>query len=169
MKKSIGVWQMLGFIFTGVMGTLLHFLYDWSGQNPVVGAFSAVNESVWEHTKLLFFPMLVYAVLEYWTVGRADPNFWGVKAMGSLLGIGLITALYYTYTGSLGINVDWFNIAIFFIAAAVVFWVEAKLLKSGRLNLLPLAGVGLLIFMGLLYIMLTFYPPELPLFQPPVS
>lgn len=168
MKKSIGAWQMLGFIFTGVMGTLLHFLYDWSGQNPVVGAFSAVNESVWEHTKLLFFPMLVFAVLEYWTVGRAYPNFWSVKALGSLLGIGLITALYYTYTGSLGINVDWFNIAIFFIAAAVVFWVEAKLLQSGGLESFPLVGVGFLTFMGLLYIMLTFYPPELPLFQPPV-
>lgn len=45
MKKSISDVQMLGFIFTGVLGVLLHFLYEWSGENEYVALFSAVSES----------------------------------------------------------------------------------------------------------------------------
>ena len=166
MRKSISFWQMLGFIVTGVGGTLLHFLYDWTGQNPAVGAFSAVNESIWEHMKLLFFPMLVFSFIEYARIGKDYPNFWCVKLVGTLLGLTLIPALYYTYTGALGVSADWFNIAIFFIAAAAVFWLETKLLESGRFRCpLPAAAVGALLLMGAVFVMLTYFPPNLPLFQ----
>ncbi len=168
MKKSISVWQMIGFIFTGIAGTLLHFLYDWTGQNPVIGAFSAVNESIWEHMKLLFFPMLVFSCIEYTRIGRQYPNFWCVKLLGSLLGLGLIPAIYYTYTGALGVSADWFNIAIFFITAAVVYRSETGLLQQNRLRCVHsgLAFVCLLL-LGCLFVVFTFYPPGLPLFQPP--
>lgn len=168
MKKSISVWQMIGFIFTGIAGTLLHFLYDWTGQNPVIGAFSAVNESIWEHIKLLFFPMLVFSCMEYTRIGRQFPNFWCVKLLGSLLGLGLIPAIYYTYTGALGVSADWFNIAIFFITAAVVYRSETVLLQQNRLRCTHsgLAFVCLLL-LGCLFVVFTFYPPGLPLFQPP--
>lgn len=54
---------IIGIIFVMLTGTLSHFLYDWSGQNPVVGLFTPVNESIWEHMKLLFFPMLLYSLI----------------------------------------------------------------------------------------------------------
>lgn len=168
MKKSISFWQMIGFIATGIGGTLLHFFYDWSGQNPVVGAFSAVNESIWEHMKLLFFPMLVFSLVEYQKIGRKHSNFWCVKLIGTLVGLTLIPSIYYTYTGALGVSADWFNIAIFFIAAAVVYWLEAKLLQSDPLRCIcPAAAFGGLLLLGALFIMLTYYPPNLPLFQWP--
>ena len=155
MKKSISFWQMLGFIFTGVGGTLLHFLYDWTGQNPVVGAFSAVNESIWEHMKLLFFPMLVFSFLEYTRVGKDYPNFWCVKLFGSALGILAIPVLYYTYTGALGVEVDWFNIAIFYIVAGLVYWLETKLLQRGKAQCSKLAPMVLLL-LGVAFVMLTY-------------
>lgn len=167
MKRSVGVWQMVGFIFTGVAGTLLHFLYEWTGENPVVGAFSAVNESIREHMKLLFFPMLLFSFIEYTVIGKEYPSFWCVKAFGTLVGLLLIPVLYYTYTGALGIHVDWFNITIFFIAAAVVYWLEARLLKKGIPFCIPVLGLGFLLALGLVFIFLTFFPPALPLFQPP--
>ena len=34
-------------IVTMILGTLNHFLYDWSGKNPVIALFTPVNESVW--------------------------------------------------------------------------------------------------------------------------
>ena len=49
MGLRVGLWQLGGFAFTAVFGTALHFLFDWSGKNTVVGLFSAVNESIWEH------------------------------------------------------------------------------------------------------------------------
>ena len=166
MKKSISFWQMIGFIFTGIGGTLLHFLYDWTGQNPVVGAFSAVNESIWEHMKLLFFPMLLFSLIEYKRVGKHYPNFWCAKVIGTALGLMVIPVMYYTYTGALGLQVDWFNIAIFFIAAAAVYWLETRLLQQGLPHCRhPKIPFGFLLLFGLLFIMLTYYPPNIPLFQ----
>lgn len=53
MKKSIPYWQAAGFIFTAILGTLLHFLFDWTNGSVIAALFSAVNESIWEHMKLL--------------------------------------------------------------------------------------------------------------------
>ena len=53
MKKSVPYWRVGGFIFTAVVGTLLHFLFDWTGGSVAAALFSAVNESIWEHLKLL--------------------------------------------------------------------------------------------------------------------
>ncbi len=167
MKKSISVWQMIGFVFTGALGTLLHFLYDWTGQNPVVGAFAAVNESIWEHLKLLFFPMLVFGIFEYFVLGKDYPGFWWVKLLGTVAGLILIPGIYYTYTGALGLEADWFNIAIFFIVAAVVFWLETKVLQRGTSRWgCPFFPISLLVIMGITFIMLTYSPPNLPLFHP---
>ena len=99
MKKSIPCWQMVGFIVTAVLGTLLHFLFDWAGQNILAAVFSAVNESIWEHRKLLFYPMFLFAMLEYHFWGKKYKNFWCIKLMGMLFGLALIPVIYYTYTG----------------------------------------------------------------------
>lgn len=166
MKKSISFWQMVGFIAAGVGGTLLHFLYDWSGQHPVVGAFSAVNESIWEHMKLLLFPMLVFSLIEYSRIGKDYPNFWCVKLIGTLMGLTAIPVLYYTYTGALGVSADWFNIAIFFITAGAVYWLETRLLQNSRPRCtFPAVALGTLLLIGVVFVMLTYHPLNLPLFQ----
>ena len=82
MKKEIAHWQMAGFIFTAVMGTLLHFLFDWTGGSAVAALFSAVNESIWEHLKLLFYPMAAVAIMEYFFWGRDVRSFWCIKLIG---------------------------------------------------------------------------------------
>lgn len=53
------------FFFISILGVLLHFTYEWSNDNPAVGLFSAVNESTWEHLKLIFFPMLLLTMIEF--------------------------------------------------------------------------------------------------------
>ena len=62
MKKSLNLWQLAGFIFTGVAGVLLHFLFEWTGKSIFVAPFAAVNESIWEHMKLLFVPMFLLKI-----------------------------------------------------------------------------------------------------------
>ena len=64
MKKRIFYWQIAGIIFTVALGVFLHFLFDLSGNIVLFGSFSAVNESVWEHMKILFFPMIIFALIE---------------------------------------------------------------------------------------------------------
>ena len=64
MRRRLFFWELAGFLFTGALGVLPHFLYEWSGGNTLAAAFSAVNESTWEHMKLLFFPMFVFSVFQ---------------------------------------------------------------------------------------------------------
>lgn len=161
---------MAGFVFTGVLGTLLHFLFDWTGGNSIAALFSAVNESIWEHLKLLFYPMVAVALTEYCFWGRGTESFWCVKLTGILTGLALIPLIYYTYTGILGVNADWFNIAIFFLSAAAAYRLETALFQSNRRCLItePMA-VFLLLLMILLFTALTFVTPKIPLFRDPLT
>ena len=170
MRKSIGFWQFIGFIFVSVTGTLLHFLYDWTNQSVVSGLFSAVNESIWEHMKLLYVPLLAFAIFEGHFLKKTVEHFWCVKLVGFILGLVVIPVLYYTYTGALGVSADWFNITIFFIATAVAFISEALLFKNNRFCRLS-SKVALVIigFIGLAFIIFTFSPPKIPLFQDPLT
>lgn len=158
--------QAIGFIFTGVLGTILHFLFDWTGENVIVGLFSAVNESIWEHMKLLFYPMVLWAVL-----GRKgkDGCYWWRKLLSILLGLALIPVLYYTYTGLLGVNADWFNVTIFFIAAGAAFYLEYRLEKSRRSCPNPKWAVAALVTIAVLFTAFTFWPPDIPLFADPAD
>ena len=68
---NVLTWQFFGAAFTLIAGTLLHFVYGWSDRSLAMAPFAAVNESVWEHLKLLAVPMLLFAVVEYFCYGRA--------------------------------------------------------------------------------------------------
>ena len=170
MKRFSPLWQMVGFIFTGILGTLLHFLFDLTGGNVVAALFSAVNESIWEHMKLLYYPMALFALVEFWFWGRETPGFWQTKLRGILLGLTLIPVLYYTYTGILGKSADWFNIAIFFIAAGLAFWWETKQFQKEEHPLLPSwVAVWILVLIAMLFSVLTFLPPRIPFFADPLT
>ena len=170
MKKTIAQWQIAGFICTCIAGTLLHFLFDWTQQHVVAALFSAVNESIWEHMKLIYYPMLAFALIEYRCWGRETAYFWCVKLRGILLALVLIPAIYYMYTGILGRSADWFNITIFFIAAGAAYRQETLRFRNIRAYMLPQwAAIGLICLIGILFVLLTFVPPHIPLFQDPVT
>ena len=166
MKKSLKLWQIGGFVFTGIAGVLLHFLYDWTDNSIIVAPFSAVNESIWEHMKLLFFPMFVFALVEYKFIEKYYENFLCAKLAGTITGLLLIPIIYYTYTGVLGINADWFNIVIFFIAAGVAYYLE-NLLMRNKLSFCKSSCVAFVIlcFIAVLFVVMTFIQPKIPLFQ----
>ena len=120
MKRSIRLWQLLGFGVTALGGTLLHFLYDWTEKSAWIAPFSGVNESTWEHMKLLFWPTFLFAVMQS-LFFKERSDFWCVKLAGTLLGLTLIPVLFYTYNGVIGKSPDWLNITIFFIIDSHTF------------------------------------------------
>ena len=170
MKKNLLLWQIVGFVFTCISGTLLHFLYDWTDGNVIAAVVSAVNESTWEHMKLMFYPMAVFSIIQYKFMGSDYPNFWSVKLAGLFLSLALIPVLYYTYIGIFGVNADWFNISIFFICASVAYFTEYKLFKNEKgFNLNTKTALLILASISLLFTANTFSPPQIPLFQDPVT
>ena len=88
--------------YTVLLGSLLHFVYGWSGGSVLAAGFSAVNESTWEHMKLLFFPMFLFSVVQVCCLGRNYPNFLAARGVSTVTGVALIPVLFYTYTGVLG-------------------------------------------------------------------
>ena len=169
MKDSIGIWQLWGFAVTAVGGTLLHFLYDWLGEAIWIAPFSGVNESTWEHMKLMFWPMLLFAVVQSRFFGHRG-DFWRVKLRGILLGLGLIPIIFYTYNGVIGHSPDWINIAIFFISAAASYIYETKLFNTHRLQPRPPQGaIVTLALIALLFIVFTFAAPPLDIFKDPLA
>ena len=168
MKKNINLWQLMGFAITSLGGTLLHFLYDWTNKNTVAALFSGVNESTWEHMKLLFFPMFIFALIQS-RFSKDFPGFWCIKLRGTLLGLILIPVIFYTYNGVIGKSPDWINIAIFFISAAVAYIYEARLFKKDFQCKFSKHSFVILCLFAILFFVFTFYPPQIPLFQDPVT
>jgi len=64
-NKTVLIYELIGVVFIIFLGGALHFTFALSGNQPIVGAFSAVNESVWEHLKLAFWPALLLTIIEY--------------------------------------------------------------------------------------------------------
>jgi len=81
----------------------------------------AVNESTWEHLKLVFWPIVLFAVVEWFAYGRNTPGFWPAKALSVLIAMATIVVLFYTYTGILGYNLMAVDIATFVIGTILAY------------------------------------------------
>ena len=169
MKREISRWQFAGFVFSTLCGTLLHFLYGWTGGNAIAAVFSGVNESTWEHMKLLYFPLVLFSIVQS-RYFKAYDEFWCVKLVGVVVGLSLIPVLFYTYNGVIGRSPDWINIAIFFVSAAAAFIVESYLFKNRTLPCrASWAARAAIAVIGVLFATFTFFPPRIGLFRDPVT
>lgn len=170
MDKRIKRFCAGGFFFTCILGTVMHFVYEWSGENPAVGLIAPVNESTWEHLKLLFFPAVI------WTIGgclkkrECAAGLLVSCTAGILAGMLAIVVLFYTYTGILGKNWLPLDIAVFITGVLTAFWIAAgrwsaysgeKRKAKGWAAAILLAGTALCFFL------FTFVPPPIGLFRVP--
>ena len=169
MKRSVGLWQLMGFAMASLLGTLLHFLYEWLGGAAWIAPFSGVNESTWEHMKLLFWPMLLFAIVEYFFF-REREDFWCIKLRGILVVLCLIPVLFYTYNGVIGKSPDYINITIFFLSAATAYLYEARLFsKDAPACRRPRAAFSILCIIALFFVIFTFRTPTIGLFRDPLT
>ena len=168
MKRSIGLWQLMGFAITSLLGTLLHFLYDWTN-SILVAPFSSINESTWEHMKLLFFPSFIFAIVQSFFF-KERKDFWCIKLKGILIGLILIPVMFYTYNGVIGKSPNWINITIFFVASAIVYLYETR--EFGKENIIcknSKIAFSLLCVIAFLFVLFTFRTPEINIFKDPLS
>lgn len=159
---------IIGIIFTLILGTLSHFFYEWSNENPFLALFSSVNESVWEHTKLLFFPAFLYTLFEIIVLFKTSGHFLTARIIGILCGIFFIISAYFTYTGISGRHFLVLDVLIFIISVLITFCTSRFLeVHVPGLALPLLANYALLLLFVILYFSFTFDPPSSPLFQVP--
>ena len=124
MKKEVLKKSTLGeILWTLMIGTLSHFFYQWSGENFFVGLLSPVNETVWEHLKLLFFPALFYMLGEKVWLEERYPGRFCENLRGLWAGLAVMPVLYYGYTLFTGKDYLWADIGIFIISVLTAFLV----------------------------------------------
>lgn len=170
-QKNLAVYSIIGIIFVFIVGTLFHFLFEATGNNRVIGAFVPVNESVWEHIKLLLLPYLIFVLLMWLLLGGCINNFIPGIILGLFAGSLFMVFAFYTYVGALtrenNLNVD---IMIFFLAIIISFIVSYTVFISPTFSQegQTLSLVGLVLYLGI-FVLFTYYPIEIPLLQDPIS
>ncbi len=170
-RKRLRWWELAGFVFVSVMGTLLQYLFRWSGESTLVAAFAAVNESTWEHMKMLYLPFFLFTMVEFTVFAEPFRNYFAAKAASGVLALLMIPVLFYTLSGALGTLPAWANVTIFYVAAAAAYIVSYRLLVTLSLRGTPLqlAGFVLLWGLALLFVLCSYRAPALPLFRDPLT
>lgn len=167
--KRLKTYTAAGIFFVLILGTLSHFFYKWSGSNFLVGFFTPVNESVWEHMKLLFFPALLCSLILIPGLKKDWPCVTSSLFSGILLGTALMPILFYTCTGILGSHTLPLDIAVFILCVILTFYTSMRLALSCQAQdytLLLFAAICLLV---ICFIIFTCFPPDLGLFADPTT
>lgn len=162
--NTLKKYTIIGIIFVLITGTISHYIYEWSGNNPVLGLFFPINESIWEHMKLLFFPMLLYSFYMNKKLKTEYPCVTSSLLFGILFGTLVIPVIYYTYSGILGYHTTVLDIATFAVSVLLAFCFVYKLTISctvaDYLEQLKL----LVVFLAVCFFVFTYYPPDIGIF-----
>lgn len=121
-----------GFLFISIFGTILHFAYDWSKHDKYVSLLSAVNESVWEHMKLLVFPSLVWLLIEVPFIGD-NQNFLTAKCISLMVMVILIPTLFYFFKYIFKKSILIIDILIFYVAVGLGQYLSYLILNTNEL------------------------------------
>lgn len=169
-NKKILKLEIFGFIFTGIVGTLMHFFYERTNENVIIGLFCPVNESPFEHLKLLFFPYLIWTLIEVCKLSQDKFNVYFAKLVGIISGMFFTLAVFYINDGMFGQDFDFVNIASFFIGILAAYIIGYNIIKSSKgKGLINGISFALLIIIAILFIFFTYFPVHIPFFMDPQS
>ncbi|MBU7024846.1 MAG: hypothetical protein HXS40_11845 [Theionarchaea archaeon] len=166
---KVVLWEFLGMLFIVMVGSVLHFVFELSGFLPVAGLIGAVNESVWEHLKIGFWPAVFFALIEYPFL-KFRANFWAAKAACAYVIPITIIVLFYGYTSILGYNTLALDIMVFIVAVIIGQIASYRLLIYRELSTSWMwVGIAALVVLAVMFMVFTFYPPHIGLFRDPVT
>ncbi|MCY3413363.1 MAG: hypothetical protein INQ03_17115 [Candidatus Heimdallarchaeota archaeon] len=149
-----------------ILGTLFHFMFQWTGFFLPTAWLFAVNESAWEHTKLVFFPMILYAIFTYPLIKDEANNIILAKIVHYYTGIVFIVGVYYGYSAILGDHYLPIDISLFIFGTifGLIFsyHIERRAAFSKQIQVLSVILALITIF---LVIWWTYDPPENDIFK----
>lgn len=161
---------IIGFFVIVILGTLLHFSFDFFNNNLFIAPFSAVNESVWEHLKIAVMPTFVWTIIELIVLKYRQDNLWSSLLLKIVTIMVIITLGYYIYTFILGSHVLLFDILLFCIAILFGQVVAYREIKARKINVnYEEIAKYLVLIIFLMFVFFTFAPPRLDLFKDEVT
>lgn len=166
LERKVRAWSLIGFFTIVLLGSLFHFVFEWTNRSALAGIFVPVNESVWEHLKLGFWGVIVFSGIEYWSVSKLVNNYFFSKGLGVITLSITILVIYYSYTSIVGRNILFFDIVSFIVGVLFCQFLVYKLYKRKPLNrFINVAGIVFLFLMAITFALLTYFPPHKNLFK----
>ncbi len=157
--------QVTGTVAVILLGTLWHFVFELAGRWWPLAFFFPVNESVWEHLKMAFWPAILFGVFQWRRLPGHTRNLVVATVLSALLGPLLIVMASYGYTSILGRHYLVLDILNFMVAVALAQWVSYRVLTSPmdlrRYSGLAVVAIGLAL---MAFLSLSFSPPRWELF-----
>ena len=168
--KKVSLKDILGFFIVSIVGSICHFVYELSGKNIIAACFTPINESTWEHLKLLFFPFIIFVLIEFFIYGKNISGFLFSNVVGVLCGIIFIPCAFYLINAVFGKSSLVVDILLFLIAVWLSFRIRDYRIEKGFDNNKKRTIPAIILITGLtvLFIGFTFFPPSSPLFISPV-
>lgn len=150
-----------------VIGAVLHFAYDLLGESPIIGIFAPVNESVWEHLKLILWPTILWWTIYFAAKGKKyeiNKNKWFSGALTSLI-VSLVSVplIFYFYTEAFGIENVWIDILILLLALTLGQFAGLHIYKYSK-GINPKIAIIIFVLLVILFGVFTFFTPKIPLF-----
>ena len=163
---------LLGIPVLCTFGSLTHFIYGWSGKALIAGVFTPVNESVWEHLKMPFWPVLIWWIVSFFASPsrkNIQTGRWLASCTAAILICPvLIIAFYYTYTGALGIEALILDILSMILGIVAAQGAAIYIMKHARITAVhAYISLTILILLAAAFTMFTFVTPQIPLFKDP--
>ncbi|MFW9874343.1 MAG: DUF6512 family protein [Candidatus Thorarchaeota archaeon] len=166
MKKKILKLELIAFIFVIVVGALFHFMFELLNYWRLLGAFFPVNESVWEHLKLPYWPLIIFSLFEFKFIKDEVNNIIIGKVVSFIISISTILIIFYSYTAILRIELLIVDILSFVLGVILGQFVSYKILIKEELSKLYIYVCWIIMIgFGIIFMIFTYYPPTLPLFQ----
>lgn len=170
MRFQIFLWELFGVIFITIAGALLHFAYRYFNEFKPLALISSVNESVWEHLKIAFWPALLYSIIEYLFIGDIANNFIIAKAVSLISIPTLIIILFYSYIAILGRNSLLIDISIFILSIFLGQIISFNILLMPPLPVfLTSLSALVIVILIIMFSLFTYFPPRFTIFKDPVK
>ena len=107
---------LITFVVATLAGSCLHFVYAlWP--NGLTALLAPVNESLWEHVKILYWPCLLSGLL----LVRREPESLGARAFSLLLSAAVMLGVGYLYHVVLEGDSLFFAVALYVLVMAAFF------------------------------------------------
>lgn len=141
--------EIVGLLFSIIIGTLGHFLYEWSNYNIIIGFLFAKDETTWEHMKLGITPIILWTIIELFTFNFSNLFF---AKFSSIVAFSIsLMFLYYGYKKIIKKNILFLDILIFYISLGISSLVSINILTNSSfaaiLNFFGFIGIGFIIWL----------------------
>ena len=160
-EKRYFLFTWLGAI---IGGSALHFLYS-ALPNPLTALIAPVNESVWEHLKLLYYPTLLAAyLLSQCTMERQ--RLWSGFLLAELAMPLFLVGVYYLLVCGFGVEGLLVDIGLYIVTMAGGFALAYAFYRKGVDVRTTGVLLMLVIFYGAFLVVFSFAAPHFGIFLP---